>query len=181
MPVIFTTTYTVLIFSGPSPLGSVNSLVLSITLVFIFLGILLFSSHYRRSDKAKKNLGGRWKADKSGRPKDSALQYAYMTREEMKAMVESEKNKMQMGELDVPVQYEQPQQTNQVETPSAIKTGSICDHAMLLANLAMSETETEKAEEAPESKPCEQKADGIERSALSNELPDEFRGKSRRI
>jgi hypothetical protein len=191
--------YTTPLHSGPSALGSINSLLMSIALVFIFLGILIWSNHEKRLNQARRNFQNKWNSDEDGQPRDSSLRYAYMTREELREMVEKEKEQQQPSpeaasdspgtdsripdeKLVAFTRLAAADSTSIAGKPSVRPPqATVSDEATLLAQLALAAGSPGKDKPDLKQPPGDHKPDTVERSMLSNELPEEFKRKSRRI
>jgi hypothetical protein len=200
---------------GPSPLGSLNTLGLTVFLVGIGFLLLLSIHYYRMRDTVKKDKSKKSK----NREVDMISQLEYMSRDELKAMILKERNQR---EEEIKAAFDAeilPNEENSAVPekgkelllsfgkPPAEKTGQaqgseinqlslfepaekkkISPDVDLIAKLVIPPEEEIKKEKMAEEMKLKKGAnpnppykDQVQRSALSNELPEEFRRKSRRI
>jgi hypothetical protein len=195
--------------TNPGALGVLNTLGLAVFLVGIGLIILMVTHYYRmrgnlqRREKDQPSRG----SDRSGY--DTVSQYKYMSREEIKEMVlkeraeqeqDSEKAESIQKEAEAPMASlsthdSEALPSSDVATREEMKPGeetpTILDQEQpsygnseieLLAKLTMpSEDEDVEEENLSGKSPKQPPKDQVQRSILSNELPEEFRRKSRKI
>jgi len=187
--------------SETSAVAILNSLVLAIFLVGIGLLILLQLNISRRNnpktDKGKPVVKSKKKPDED----DLVAQLPYMSREELREMILKERAlrlaasapgqdscpPTVVAEVAEPVAGLQPAvPPAPASAPDASSPSSETQQAepisaemSLLSNLALAATVEGKEESSHRPKPPYH--DKVERSMLSNEIPEEFRRKSRRI
>jgi hypothetical protein len=177
-------------------LSIANKLGLAVVLICFGLLILMFSHYYRmtgsRDKKGKKGKKG--KEDYS-----PVAQYEYMSREDLKAMILKEKASGEKAEDEAkelnssgavssarePVQgtlFDPPVVPPASPEPLTSETSADADLIAKLLLPPQVDIEKAKEEEAIEPKPDGHKyADKVERSLLSNESPEEYIKRSRKI
>ena len=174
-------------------LSIANKLGLAVALICLGLLILMFSHYYRMA-------GSRDKQGKKGKENyNPVVQYEYMSREDLKAMILKEKASREKAADETgntvsnetkPVIQEavQCRLFDLPEVPSerpAAATQDATADADLIAKLIMpAQVDIEKAKEEETIKPKlegHKYIDKVERSLLSNESPEEFIRKSRKI
>jgi hypothetical protein len=158
--------------SAPSGLATANILALAVLLVALGLGLLLAANYYRRKGNIDQ-LRARRKRNETSGEASLVSQYAYMSRDELKEMILKEKQAVECAEGDAP----KPEVKAPVPVQVKDETALIADLSLALAKESI-EKEGKECKEEPPKKPL---MEGVERSALSTELPEEFRKKSRKI
>ncbi len=186
----------------PSTLRILLDLFIAVTLVGALITILMASNYYIRKNSVNSRRGNKWHPrHRSEASDDPVMQYEHMTREEIKKMVLREKGPkaqnsgsgggssdseplVNLAEAEAvgtePVESE-PRQVI-AGAPETDAKAPASAEAVLLAELAMKEDEPEKKSPTSQKQPPKgHKSDGVIRGALSNEMPEEYKGKSRRI
>lgn len=183
--------------SQPSNLNVLNTLGIAVFSVGILFLLLLSVHYYQRRGMVdrKGRRGSRSKYD------DPVMQMAYMNREELKEMILREKAAKEKKETEIRAETSvvstQPHSPNKSPEPMTLfnlieqssppvlepeisnVTPVVTGEGSVIANLIVPDNieeglESENKEDVP--KPTK-----VIRSALSNELPDEYKGRSRRI
>lgn len=186
----------------PSPLLILLKVWVAVTLVGLGIIILIVSNYYIRRDSVTGRRGDKWHPRRRSRASDDPImQFKHMTREEMKEMMLREKElKAQktgsVGESSgseplvilveaeaVGTETQEPDSRQVVAgAPEADLKAPASEEAVLTAKLAMKEDEPEAKPPASQKQPPKgYKSDRVIRGALSNEMPEEYKGKSRRI
>ncbi|MFH1676973.1 MAG: hypothetical protein ABIC40_08095 [bacterium] len=201
----------------PAALGTLNHLGIAFFLVSIGLLILISVHYYRMKDSVERKR--KFKDKHSKIESDPVMQLQFMSREELKSMVISEREKNPDGReepsvasaqgalpvetsddwitisteiLNPPVSTQQmlfpePESgsDHKADSPFSPKSESVLAEeakaptdAELLANLVMPKEPDADEKKEGDKPPFKDK---VTRSALSNELPEEFRRKSRKI
>ena len=184
-----------------SPLRILLDLFISVTLVGLLIMILMASNYYIRKSSIISRRGDKWNPRHRTRSSDPAMQFEFMTREELKEMVlrererkartaESERISSESEQHEKPAHVETAGIEPQESEPRQVMAGApetdakapVSEETVLMANLLMEDDESEKEPLPPRKRPPKgHKPESVIRGALSNELPEEFRGKSRRI
>lgn len=184
-------------------LSILNELGISVVVIGALLIILMLMHYYRMQDNRKKS--GRALKGKAAKW-DPVSQYEFMCREDLKSMILKEKAEGEKAEQDNEIEsmenstqaieeYE-PDLDNttlleSLEAPADSTSSHGTNEAEILASLVIPEDDkAEKVREETPEPPKVQKSPEppaykpgykVERSALSNEFPEGFRRKSRRI
>jgi hypothetical protein len=184
--------------TAPSGLAIANNIALTVLLVGLGLAILIASNYYRRREglealRAKRKLN-------ESKGSDLISQFPFMSREELKEMILKEKESqastqpdestdkklitnadgLNSATIEIPDNpTSQPAPSQEASQPA----GSAESNKMnLLIDLSLASAKEAAAKEPDkEEKSFPPVREGVERSALSNELPEEFKRKSRKI
>jgi hypothetical protein len=173
-----------------SGLAAANALILAVFLALLGLALLWAINFYRRKDLIE-NLKNRKKSWTSSKGSDLVSQLPHMTREELRQMVAHEiKTNSEKEPEKSPVKIEPPDDPVVRLLLNLNPDVATSDKEPVVSKPAVSVKAEEikpepQALEAPvPTEPVEPKPpfhDRVERSMLSNELPEEFRRKSRKI
>ncbi len=185
--------------SSASALGILNTLGIAVFLIGVGLLLLLSAHYYKMRDtierKKKFSKRGFW-----GHESGDLMQLQYMTRAELREMVLKEraqqkggkseierKKDWQFGLTDVSRRDEVEASQEPVKRPEPPMVRE-STHADVLAKVLLTKEEPGEPEETPGKLSARKKessqnpySDQVQRSLLSNELPEEFRKKSRKI
>jgi hypothetical protein len=176
-------------------LSIANKLGLAVVLICIGLLVLMFSHYYRMA-------GSRDKQVKNGKENyNPVAQYEYMSREDLKAMILKEKASREKTadetgntvfdetkpEVQEAVQgrlFDLPEVPS--ESPPAAMQETVTDADLIAKLILPSQVDIEKAKEEEEVVKTKKREghkyiDKVERSLLSNESPEEFKQRSRKI
>lgn len=188
--------------SQPSALGTLNTLGLAVFLIGVGLMLLISAHYYRqrgmidRKHKYKRRYGS------SSAEYDPVYQLQFMSRDELREMVLKEREGKEAatgkseepeapplielgtaegGTAEEPAAEQPDKRVDESEEvrPEEAPAPRESSEAAVLAQLGMAGATEDGTE--PEEQPKPKHHDQVQRSALSNELPEEFRRKSRKI